>query len=180
MLFKKSAFFVSVAILSLLGTTVAAKATVQGRPSHAFAAPTTDRRLVAEAFGGQASTPTPVDAPRVVALATEEDCRDYHVCFWREDGFSGLFYGFTGNYAPCEGWRFEGTPMQDHTYSFWNRASGQVSVWNRYADGTYRYHKLGTFARGFKDGHRFSYRTDAWVYDPNNDCASLTLHQVRG
>ncbi|WP_158895026.1 peptidase inhibitor family I36 protein [Amycolatopsis anabasis] len=122
----------------------------------------------------------PAVAPyvNIVASATMGSCVEFRVCFWTGDNYSGYLYRFGGDYAPCEGWRFEGTRLQDHTYSFWNRASGRVSVWDRYADGSYRYHKLGSFPRGFQDGYRFSYRTDAWVYDPNDNCASLNLHVV--
>ena len=119
-------------------------------------------------------------SPTTYSAAAASDCTDYHVCFWTGDYYTGTFVAFGGNYAPCEGWRFEGTSLQDHTYSFWNRASGRVSVWDRYADGSYRYTKLGSFPRNFADNYRFSYRTDAWVYDPNDNCTSLNLHPATG
>jgi Peptidase inhibitor family I36 len=119
-------------------------------------------------------------SPAAFAAASANDCLDYRVCFWTGDYYSGTFVAFSGNYAPCEGWRFEGTSLQDHTYSFRNRASGPVSVWDRFADGTYRYNKLGRFGRDFADDYRFSYRTDAWVYDPNGTCTSLNLHHLQG
>ncbi|WP_410671433.1 peptidase inhibitor family I36 protein [Amycolatopsis sp. cmx-4-68] len=119
-------------------------------------------------------------SPAESAAASANDCADFRICFWTGDYYSGTFVAFSGNYAPCEGWRFEGTILQDHTYSFWNRASGPVSVWDRYADGSYNYTKLGRFARGFADDYRFSYRTDAWVYDPDGTCTSLKLHHWTG
>ncbi|SPT49930.1 Uncharacterised protein [Actinomadura madurae] len=55
------------------------------------------------------------------------------------------------------------------------------NVWNRYADGSYNYGRLGTFAPGpgneiydFTNGRL----ADAFVYDPRGDCKILTLDHI--
>jgi hypothetical protein len=108
--------------------------------------------------------------------ATFANCLEYTICLYSEDSFLGTGFFFGGNYAPCEGWRFEGTKLSNHVWSIWNRASGPISVWSRYDDGTYRYVKLGLLPSGYSDASKFSYVMDAWVYDPNNSCTSLSLN----
>jgi hypothetical protein len=108
--------------------------------------------------------------------AQKGDCQDFEICIWTGANFTGDGVFFGGNYAPCQGWRFEGTRWQDNTWSIWNQASGPISIWNRYADGTYRYTKYGLLPRGYQHSTtKFSYIMDAWVYDPNNNCTSLDL-----
>lgn len=135
--------------------------TVTGHPG------TTQNAVVIHYTGGGG-------AARLAASVGQCD-EDYHLCMWTGDNYTGYFVSFGGNYAACQGWRWEGTVFQDHVWSMWNRVSGPVSFWNRYADGTYRYTKIGWYLRGYADSSRFSTTADAWVYDPGNTCTSLDL-----
>jgi hypothetical protein len=119
-----------------------------------------------------------VGGATAVRLASPADCQNYHVCLWTGTGYTGWWVAFGGNYAVCEGWRFEGTVWQDNVGSIWNRASGPISVWNRYADGSYNYSKLGWLPSNYSYSNVFSRVMDAWVYDPNNNCTSLNLHAL--
>jgi len=107
--------------------------------------------------------------------ATLSDCRAFEICIWSGDNFTGAGIFFSGNYDPCEGWRLEGTVWQDHTWSIWNRASGPITIWDRYPDGSYSYNKYALLPSGYRHGVRFSYIMDAWVYDPGNNCTRLFL-----
>jgi len=109
-------------------------------------------------------------------------CLNFQVCVWDGTGYTKDAIFYRGNYGRCEGWRFENTWWQDHTYSIWNRASGPISIWNRHADGSFHYDKYGWLASDYSWGTTpFSYIMDAWVYDPFNDCrdGELFLHVVK-
>ncbi|WP_460530972.1 peptidase inhibitor family I36 protein [Flindersiella endophytica] len=139
----------------------------------------TPMRPLADALGATQATaisPTVTPYATYVTQTNWEGCEDYQVCIWSQDHYTGPGYFFGGDYAPCEGWRFEGKVLQDHTWSIWSRASGPISIWDRYADGTYRYNKYGWLPREYSHETKFSYIMDAWVYDPNNNCTSLVLH----
>ncbi|MER7418818.1 peptidase inhibitor family I36 protein [Micromonospora peucetia] len=115
----------------------------------------------------------------VIYPAYQSDCLSGEMCIWTGDYYSGwgLFMG--GNYASCQGWRFEGTVFQDHTWSIWNRVPGGTSsIWNRYADGSYRYTKYARLATGYKHDTRFSLIMDAWAFEPANNCRRLNLGYV--
>ncbi|GAB3412800.1 peptidase inhibitor family I36 protein [Flindersiella endophytica] len=153
-------------------------ASMHGRAVQVTYVPTPVRPL-GDALGAtQATAINPNVTPYAMYVTDKnwEYCEDYQVCIWREDGYKGPGYFFGGDYAPCEGWRFEGTAIQDHTWSIWSRSSGPISIWDRYADGTYRYNKYGWLPREYSHEKKFSYIMDAWVYDPGNNCTSLVLH----
>jgi hypothetical protein len=146
--------------------------------------PTTSKLPIGDALGvASAATvvgPTVTPYARRVPQSTWEDCEMNEVCIWSQDGYTGVGYFFGGNYAPCEGFRFQGTAIQNHTWSIWTRASGPISIWDQYADGTNRYNKYGLLYPNTSDPNKFSYIMDAWVYDPNNNCTSLNLHLPSG
>jgi hypothetical protein len=161
-------------LVAALAVAVPAAATVERS-----AAGTRESAGSAKAFGVDV---TPVSATGVASQrerrlwsATLSDCRAYEICIWSGDNFTGAGIFYSGNYDPCEGWRLEGTVWQDHTWSIWNRASGPITVWNRYSDGSYRYHKIAYLPSGYRHGARFSNIMDAWVYDPGNNCTSLYM-----
>jgi hypothetical protein len=57
-----------------------------------------------------------------------------------------------------------------------NFSSGTISFWDRYADGTYNYHRFGNFGSGTKNpDFALGRRADAFVYDPNGNCSRLYL-----
>ncbi|WP_328853207.1 hypothetical protein OG994_11755 [Micromonospora globbae] len=109
----------------------------------------------------------------------ESDCWYGEMCIWTGDYYSGWGLIMGGSYASCQGWRFENTVFQDHTWSIWNRVPGGTSsIWDRYADGSYRYTKYARLATGYKHDTRFSLIMDAWTFDPANNCRSLNLGHV--
>lgn len=132
----------------------------------------------------QGTDPLATKAPyfRWMVSPGPDSCRPFEMCLWSGDGYGGtwgLFMG--GDLHPCEGFRFESTPMQDHTYSIYNGVEGGTSsIWNRYSNGTYNYYKYGLLPPGYHWDDQFSYIMDAWVFDPYNNCTSLHLHQVSG
>jgi hypothetical protein len=98
-------------------------------------------------------------------------CADHEICIWNQTGYTGYAIFFYGNYAACQGWRFEGSVWQDTTYSITNNASGPISIWDRYHDGSYNYNKYAWLGRGYTWGSTpFSYIMDGWAYDPGNTC----------
>lgn len=113
---------------------------------------------------------------RVIYPAVLSDCNAREMCIWRNDHYTGWGVFMGGDYAWCQGWRFEGTLFQDHTWSIWNSVTGgPSSIWNRYSDGTYRYHKYGLLQPGYRHDTQFSHIMDAWAFDPANNCTSLNL-----
>jgi hypothetical protein len=103
----------------------------------------------------------------------QSSCPGGYVCIWTGTGFTGYGYFFWGPYGSCQGWRFEGTVLQDNTYSIWNRKAGGISIWNRHADGSYNYDKYGWLPSNYSWGTTpFSYIMDGWAYDPNNTCGN--------
>ncbi|MGH3681009.1 MAG: peptidase inhibitor family I36 protein [Natronosporangium sp.] len=146
-----------------------------------YAQPTTDAP-------GTAPTRSPTASPYVVvghsasggaSPADDAACLAFEVCLWTGLNFTGNFVGFGGNYAPCQGWRFEGTVFQDDVASIWNRASGPISIWNRFSDGSFNYHKFGWLRSGYRHGvTQFSFIMDAWVFDPGNNCTRLDLFRL--
>jgi hypothetical protein len=107
-------------------------------------------------------------------------CPNWNVCIWPNTYWAGSgrsFYAITP-VLPCQGVRFEGSHYQDNIISFKNLTSGSISFWDRAADGSYNYSRLGTFQPGeanaiydFTNGRR----ADAFVFDPRGDCRILTL-----
>ncbi|GIJ46238.1 hypothetical protein Val02_31240 [Virgisporangium aliadipatigenens] len=111
--------------------------------------------------------------------AYESDCFAREMCIWTGDYYSGYGVFMGGDYAWCQGWRFENTVFQDHTWSIWNRVTGgPSSIWNRFSDGSYRYTKYGLLQSGYKHATRFSLIMDAWAFDPANNCTSLNLAHI--
>ncbi|MFI0353241.1 hypothetical protein [Actinomadura sp. 9N407] len=108
---------------------------------------------------------------------TGPGCAQNSVCIWPNTDwiYTGRRF-FGGPILPCHGVRFEGSYYMNKMLSFKNHASGSISFWNRAADGSYNYSRLGTFPSGaeiynFTNG-RYA---DAFVYDPHGDCGILTL-----
>ncbi|MCP9949727.1 peptidase inhibitor family I36 protein [Actinomadura madurae] len=110
-------------------------------------------------------------------------CPAWNVCIWTEPNYGnqGVRFSARTTVYPCQGVRFEGTGFQNQMLSFKNYTSGYISFWNRYADGSYNYGRLGTFAPGpgneiydFTNGRL----ADAFVYDPRGDCKILTLDHI--
>lgn len=123
----------------------------------------------------------PNAAPYVVFVTHgfEYDCYEREMCIWTGDHYTGSAIFMGGDYAWCQGWRFENTVFQDHTWSIWNRVTGgPSSIWNRFADGSYRYSKYGLLASGYKHDTQFSHIMDAWAFDPANSCTSLNLAHI--
>lgn len=130
-------------------------------------APTTDVTAAAGAYAV------------VLYPAYESDCYAREMCIWSGDYYSGYGVFMGGDYAWCQGWRFESTVFQDHTWSIWNRVvGGPVSIWNRFSDGSYRYSKYALLQSGYKHATRFSLIMDAWAFDPANNCTSLNLTHI--
>jgi hypothetical protein len=131
--------------------------------------------------GVPTSTVGPTVAPyyREILNGGSDECQLHEICLWNYTYFGGWGIFFYGDYAPCQGWRFEDTRFANRTYSVWNRASGPISIWDRYADGSYRYNKFGLLPSNYVHSTTpFSYIMDAWVYDPGNNCTTLTLYHI--
>lgn len=155
-----------------------AETTAQDQPTSVFSAPGDGTRTAVEVREGPTITVAP-DFQKWLDSQGASDCFEFQVCMWTRNSFGGNLYKFFGDYRPCEGWRFEGTELQDQVWSFWNNSSGPVSVWDRFRDGSFNYQKLApAFPADAWDNHVFSDAIDAWVYDPRNDCRILTLHKV--
>ncbi|MCW6005756.1 peptidase inhibitor family I36 protein [Micromonospora sp. CPCC 205371] len=180
------------AVFGVAATLLAA--TMAGGPA-VFAAPVVDAGAV-RAFQVQPDgTVAEVEPAKLVTRAAvvppfavifpggmaKSRCEPRDMCVWTGDHFTGAGARMGGDYAWCEGWRWENTVFQDHTWSIWNRVTGgPSSIWDRFHDGTYRYTKYGLLQPGYEHDTRFSLIQDAWVFDPANNCTQLSLRLLLG
>lgn len=154
--------------------------------THGATAGGVERTYLVQADGTSVEAPPGTDLKaqknpyyRWDPTATAGDCRQYEMCFWSGDHYSGVGLFMGGDLFPCDGFRFEGTFMQGRTQSVWNLvAGGTSSIWDRFSDGSYNYNKYGLLPYGYYWAIDFSFIMDAWAFDPANNCTSLRLYQV--